>query len=127
MQTQEWEALVHRYLAAYNAFDVDAMCALLSPDVRFEHHAGGRLAVETTGMAAFRQLAEQSLALFSDREQRITRIEADERGLTAGIAFRGTLRADLPEGPAAGSVLEMAGSSRFAFQSGAIAAIIDRA
>lgn len=38
------QALVERYIAAYNSFDIEGMLAQLADDVRFENHAGGQLA-----------------------------------------------------------------------------------
>ncbi len=35
--------LIERYLAAYNAFDVPGMLALLDPDVAFEIVSGGQV------------------------------------------------------------------------------------
>ena len=29
--------LIERYIAAYNAFDIEGMAAVLSPDVRFDN------------------------------------------------------------------------------------------
>jgi hypothetical protein len=52
----------------------------------------------------------------------------DFRGGTAiaSIAFRGVLAADIPGGPAAGTVLELDGESEFGFAGGRISRIIDR-
>lgn len=119
-------ALVNRYLAAYNAFDVDGMLAVLSPEVRFENYSGGQLAVAANGIDEFRQLAEQSKALFCEREQRITALEAAEGALIAGIAYRGRLCADIPNGPRAGTLLALQGTSEFSFNGGAIIKIVDR-
>jgi steroid delta-isomerase-like uncharacterized protein len=119
------QALVERYIAAYNAFDIEGMLALLANDVRFENHAGGQLTMATDGIDVFRQLAEQSKNLFSEREQRITHLERSGDTLVAGIAYRGRLAADIPSGPAAGTVLELNGRSEFSFADGRIARIID--
>jgi steroid delta-isomerase-like uncharacterized protein len=125
MTNESGQALVERYIAAYNAFDIDGMLALLAQDVRFEHHTGGELTVATDGIDAFRRLAEQSKGLFSEREQRITHIERSGDTLVAAIAYRGRLAADIPGGPAAGTVLELNGRSEFSFAAGRIARIID--
>ena len=45
MTEYDGQALVERYVAAYNAFDIDGMLALLARAVRFENHAGGQLTV----------------------------------------------------------------------------------
>ena len=118
--------LIDRYLAAYNAFDIDAMLAQLDPAIRFENYSGGQLSAETTGIEAFRQLAEQSKQLFSEREQRVTALTRDGEMLVAEIAWRGRLAADVPDGPPAGTLIEMNGRSEFAFGAGGIVKIVDR-
>lgn len=126
MTEQEETALVERYIAAYNAFDIEGMLATLADGVRFENHANGELNAEADGIAAFRQLAEQAKGLFSEREQRITSLERHDGKLVAGIAYRGQLAVDIPGGPSFGSVIELAGSSAFGFADGRIGSIIDR-
>lgn len=118
--------LIARYLAAYNAFDIDGMLALLSADIRFENYSGGQLTAAATGIDEFRQLAERSRALFSEREQRITGLRLGHGSAVAGIAYRGRLAIDIPDGPSAGSVLDLHGESEFAFADGRISRIVDR-
>jgi hypothetical protein len=120
------EELIARYLAAYNAFDIEAMLAQLDPAVRFENYAGGQLTAEASGIEAFRQLAEQSKTLFSEREQRVTKLARQDGMLVADIAWRGRLAADIPNGPKAGAVLDMTGRSEFEFGADAIVKIVDR-
>jgi hypothetical protein len=117
---------IERYLAAYNAFDIEAMLAQLDPAIRFENFAGGQLTAEASGIEAFRRLAEQSKDLFSEREQRITALARQDGMLVADIAWRGKLAADLPGGPPAGTLLEMRGRSEFVFGAGGILKIVDR-
>lgn len=126
MQQPTPRELIDRYLAAYNAFDVEGMLALLSPEVRFENYSGDQLTAEASGIDAFRRLAEQSKALFSEREQRITALELGPGRAVADIAYRGRLAADIPGGPAAGTVIELQGRSEFAFHKGRITRIVDR-
>jgi hypothetical protein len=119
-------ALVERYLAAYNGFDVDAMLALLAPGVRFENHSGGRLTAQADGIAQFRALAEQACTLFAEREQRLLGLDLAPAAATARIARRGRLAVDLPDGPPAGTELALEGTTEFHFDGDRIAAIIDR-
>jgi ketosteroid isomerase-like protein len=126
MDTTRQKELIERYLAAYNSFDIEGMVATLDPAVRFENHAGGQLTAETDGIEAFRQLAEQSKALFSEREQRITNLARQGDTLVADIAWRGRLAADLPDGPKAGTHLETSGRSEFGFGADGITKIVDR-
>ncbi|MBD9537704.1 nuclear transport factor 2 family protein [Stenotrophomonas sp. STM01] len=126
MNPQSMKHLIAHYLASYNAFDVDGMLSLLSQDVRFENYSGDQLTAATTGAAEFRQLAEQSKLLFSEREQRITGLEFGHDSAIATIAYRGTLAADIPNGPLAGTVLDLQGKSEFSFGNGQITKIVDR-
>ena len=118
--------LIERYLTAYRDFDIDAMLALLTDDVRFENHEGERLTVATDGREAFAALARQSAALFAEREQRVTRWDVGGDSAVIDIAFRGLLAVDIPDGPRAGSLLQVHGHSTFAFREGRISGIVDR-
>jgi hypothetical protein len=118
--------LIDRYLAAYNAFDIEAMLAQLDPAVRFENVANGQLTAEAAGIEEFRRLAEQSKGMFSEREQRVTGLTREGGTVVAEIAWRGRLAASIPDGPAAGTVLEMKGRSEFDFGAGGIVKIVDR-
>ena len=126
MSEARQKELIERYLAAYNAFDIEAMLAQLEPGIRFENFAGGQLTAESSGIEAFRRLAEQSKGLFSEREQRVTGMAREGELLVAEIAWRGRLAADVPGGPPAGTLLEMQGRSEFAFGPAGILKIVDR-
>lgn len=118
--------LIEAYVRAYNAFDVEGMLALLAPGVRFENHSGGVVTAATDGVEEFRELAEKSKGLFSEREQRIVSLRFDTDGALADIAYRGCLAADIPDGPSAGTVIELQGRSEFSFEDGRISRIVDR-
>lgn len=118
--------LVARYIAAYNAFDIDGMLAQLAPDVRFENWAGGEMTASSGGIDAFRALAEQAKAMFSQREQRIASLSAHGDALLARIDWRGTPAVDIPGGPSAGTELALSGESEFGFAGGRIVRIVDR-
>ncbi|RYF51192.1 MAG: nuclear transport factor 2 family protein, partial [Cytophagaceae bacterium] len=60
MQVNVQEQMIQKYIDAYNAFDVDGMLKLLSPDVRFENWSGVHLTAEASGIDKFKQLAEQA-------------------------------------------------------------------
>ncbi len=126
MSEARQKELIERYLSAYNAFDIEAMLAQLEPGIRFENFSGGQLTAESSGIEAFRRLAEQSKSLFSEREQRVTGLAREGELLVAEIAWRGRLAADVPGGPPAGTLLEMTGRSEFAFGPAGIVKIVDR-
>jgi len=119
-------ALIERYVAAYNAFDVDGMLATLAPDVRFENWSGGQLTAASDGRDAFRVLAEQAKALFAAREQRVTALAPRGDTLVAAIAWRGELAVDVPGGPTAGTRLSLRGESEFVVRDGRLALVVDR-
>lgn len=119
------QSLIERYIAAYNAFDIEGMLALLHDEVRFENHASGELTVATDGRDAFRALAEQSRGLFSAREQRVSAWRFGPDRTVVDIDYRGTLAQDIPDGPGAGTVLELKGRSEFGFAGDRIAFLAD--
>jgi hypothetical protein len=126
MHDNEQVQVIQRYIAAYNAFDVDGMLKLLSPEVRFEHWSGGQLTTDSSGIDEFRGLAQQAKAMFSEREQRITSLKQNADSFIASIAYRGKLALDIPGGPQAGTVLELNGESEFGFKDRLISKIVDR-
>lgn len=125
MKNTDKQDLIEQYLAAYNAFDIDAMLALLAPQVRFENYSQGKLTAAADGVDQFRRLAVQSKAMFSEREQRITALDHGADCVVASIAYCGRLSCDIPDGPAAGSLLELNGRSEFSFDGGLITKIVD--
>lgn len=126
MTESQRQSLIDAYLAAYNRFDIDGMLATLAEDIRFENWSGGVLTVASDGSAAFRDLAEQGKAMFSERLQRITSLRSEHGVTVAAIAWNGVLAIDLPDGPGKGERLEVQGESTFRFAGERIAAIIDR-
>lgn len=120
------QQLIERYIAAYNRFDIDAMSAVLSAEVRFDNIAGGVTTHETVGIEAFRTLAQASAAMFSKREQTVLALEFDPDQVIATIVFSGTVASDIPDGPKAGATVSMEGSSTFHFDGERISRIVDR-
>jgi len=122
----EKRILIEQFIDAYNRFDVDGMLARLTPDVSFENVADGQVTAATCGIDEFRQLAEQSKALFSERKQTITALKFHPASVVASIAWRGVFAIDVPNGPAAGTVIELEGESEFEFADGRLSRIVDR-
>jgi ketosteroid isomerase-like protein len=86
MKTEDMERVVEAYLAAYNAFDVDSMAALLAPDVTFRNVSEGQVTHETIGLPAFRALAEQGAAMFSERRQDLIELAFETGGNAVELA-----------------------------------------
>ncbi|MGF6495986.1 hypothetical protein ABIE56_004188 [Luteibacter sp. 621] len=119
--------LIEIYLAAYNHFDIPAMLAALTDDVRFEHHQGGELSVATDGKPDLEKLARVGAQLFAAREQTIVSLEEHGNDIIATIDFHGEIAEDIPDGPGAGTIIEMQGTTEFGFANGKINKVIDRA
>jgi ketosteroid isomerase-like protein len=126
MRELDEKTLIDRYLAAYNAFDIDGMTQVLAPTIRFENYSDDQLTAAATGIEEFRQLAAQSKEFFAEREQRITALVNTEDCLVASIVYRGRLSKDIPNGPSAGMILNLSGTSEFSFDGGLITKIVDR-
>ncbi len=126
MDNLHHKELIDRYLVAYNSFDIEGLLELLSPEILFQNYSGDQLTAAASGIDEFRKLAEQSKSLFSEREQRITELQFGQDTATVGIAYRGRLAADIPNGPTAGTVIDLQGKSEFSFSGGQISRIVDR-
>jgi len=125
MTAKEIQALIERYIAAYNAFDVEGMLALLHPDVLFRNVAGGTVTAEADGIGALRALAVQSKGLFASRRQEIANLSIEGDRASASVDFEGVLALDVPGGPKAGGTLSLSGRSEFEFRDGLFYRIID--
>ncbi len=125
MNPAEMRTLVDRYIDAYNNMDVAAMLLTLHPDIEFQNISNGTLNASTSGLAALKALAEQSLPMVSERRQQILSFEANDGQAVAAIGFRAVVADDLPNGLKKGQVLDFSGRSEFAFRDGAIAKITD--
>ncbi len=126
MCANEQAKVLQEYIAAYNASDVEGMLNLVSPEVHFENWAGGQLTTSASGIDEFRQLAEQAKTMFSERKQCIKSVEQGTDSIIVSIGYRGQLAVDIPEGPPAGTVLDLIGESEFAFDGCLIFGITDR-
>ena len=125
MTKEEQKTIIQSYIAAYNSFDIDGMVALVHPEVVFKNIAGGEVNAEAVGVDQFRQLALQSKALFSSRQQKATDFRFTGDTATIDIAYEGVLAVDLPNGLKAGDVLRLNGRSEFEFKDGKIHKITD--
>ena len=118
-------ALIERYVAAYNAFDVPGILALLHPDVTFRNVAAGEVTAQAHGLDEFRQLAERAATLFASRRQTIRRYVPEGDGASIEIDYEGVLAADLGPALRAGDTLRLTGRSTFRVRDGRIASIVD--
>ncbi|MGZ8376488.1 MAG: nuclear transport factor 2 family protein [Gemmatirosa sp.] len=118
-------ALIARYIAAYNAFDVPGMLAVLHPDVTFENVTGGEVTATAHGRDEFRALAEHAVTLFTSRCQTIRQYVPTDDGARVEIAYEGILATDLGPELRAGTTLRLTGRSTFEIREERIARIVD--
>ncbi|MEW5722259.1 MAG: nuclear transport factor 2 family protein [Thermodesulfobacteriota bacterium] len=126
MKPEEIKRAIHRYIEAYNNFDLEAMLDLLAPDVRFENFAGGEVNARTSGKSEFEALARQSAELFATRKQTVKSLEIESDTARVEIEFEAVLARDLPGGLKAGEKLCLNGASEFVFTHGLMSSIVDR-
>jgi len=91
MTEHEMRKLIEQYLKSYNAFDIDGMMATVHPEIAFQNVSDGQVTATATGAEAFRQLAEQAIALFTSRCQTITAFAVSETGVSVDIVYEGLL------------------------------------
>lgn len=127
MVRQEVQDIIETYIRAYNSFDIQGMVDLMHQDVIFRNISDGVITTETSGIPAFRVLAEQSSTMFSSRRQIITGYRAaPDNNVEVSIDYEGILAVDLPGGLAAGDTLQLKGTSIFGIKDGKIVLIEDR-
>lgn len=130
MNYQHMRDIINRYVAAYNALDVDGMLRELHEEVVFINQSGGVTTHEISGIADFRTQAEAALTMFSERRQQIFSyrepVDGGSAEISIEIAYTATLAKDLPNGMKAGDALRLRGWSDFRFQDGKIIEITDR-
>ena len=125
MMTDPHRTLIDRYVAAYNAFDVAGMLAVLHPDVRFRNVSNGRETAATDGRDEFRALAKRGLEIFRSRRQTIREYYTDGERAWITVDYQGVLAKDLGPGLTAGDTLRLTGRSAFGFRDGLIVDLLD--
>ncbi|MEL6781952.1 MAG: nuclear transport factor 2 family protein [Pseudomonadota bacterium] len=119
------EDIITRYVANYNARDVDAMLDCVAEDVVFENISNTGQSMRLEGKAAMRQVAELSGNAFSYRRQRIINLVIGAEKASAEIEFEGKAAVDLPNGVRAGETIRLKGASFFEFKGGKLSRIAD--
>lgn len=125
MSPDEKRALIDRYLAAYNTFDIDGMLAEIHPAIEFRNITDGEVNAAASGIDEFRRLAEQSNSLFASRAQTLQSFAAAGDAASIAVEFVAVLAADLPNGMRKGATIRLAGRTEFEFRDGRICRITD--
>lgn len=121
----ESKAIIEKYIEAYNTFDVEGMINLLHEDIQFRNVSNGEVNTETRGIKEFRELAENSSKLFSNRCQTITAYRVIDEKIEVQINYEGILALDLPNGLKNGDRIQLKGRSLFQIKVGKITWIED--
>jgi hypothetical protein len=91
----------------------------------FKDFSNGGITTETRGIQEFKELAEKSLQVFSNRRQTITHYSAVDDRVEIQIDYEAILAVDLPNGLKTGDTLQLKGKSVFEIKNGKIALIED--
>ncbi|WP_160114618.1 nuclear transport factor 2 family protein [Aquimarina sp. AU474] len=118
--------IVQNYVNAYNKFDIVGMTKDIHNDVEFENITNGQVDLILQGIEQFRKQAESAKEYFKERKQIITRWEFQDNVITINVAYDAILAIDLPNGMAAGDLLQLKGQSIFEFKEGQIIKIQDK-
>lgn len=125
MISGENQAIIDNYVEAYNAFNVEGMVRLLDADILFKDFSKGEITTETRGIQEFKELAEKSSQVFSNRRQTITHYSAVDDRIEIQVDYEAILAVDLPNGLKTGDTLQLNGKSVFEIKNGKIALIED--
>jgi hypothetical protein len=125
MRNDEMKSLIQKYINAYNSFDIDEMLLFLDENIEFRNISNGLVNTETKGIDQFRQLAEQSKRIFSERLQTINRYEIKGDQVEIEVDYEGILATDLPNGLKSGKKFKTKGKSVFKFKNKKLSVIED--
>jgi ketosteroid isomerase-like protein len=125
MTESEKKILIENYIRAYNTFDIDKMSAVLHDEIVFKNISNGEVTLQTDGLEAFKNQAEQVVNFFAERKQKIEKIVFNKDDCEVDIDYKAILAADLPEGLKAGDEIRLKGKAIFRFADDKIIEIRD--
>lgn len=117
--------IVKNFIKAYNSLNVESMLAYLHPDIEFKNISDGAVNAHTNGIEEFRELANSSIKIFKEREQKITSHTESDDAVSVEINYSGILAMDLHNGLKSGETLTMNGRSTYVFKDNVIISLVD--
>lgn len=109
------EAIITKYVNAYNEFDVPGMVAAFHDDIVFENVQDGKVNLSLKGIGAFAQQAESAKSFFSSRRQTVKSFKHQGAETEIEIDYHAVLALDFPNGLKKGQELNLQGRSVFTF------------
>jgi hypothetical protein len=119
------EKIIKNYIDGYNQFDIDKMVVNLGDNVVFENIQNGEINMSLSGLAAFRQQAQQAKVYFSERTQIIKSFKHTDNITEIEIHYHAILGMAFPNGMKKGESLNLTGKSVFEFDGDKIIKLMD--
>ena len=119
------DEVIARYIASYNARDIDGMIGCVTDDVVFENISNTGQSMRLDGKDMMRQVADLSGNAFSYRRQRLVNVVTGAGKAAAEIEFEGKAAVDLPNGVRAGETVKIRDASFFEFRGNLLCRIAD--
>lgn len=116
MNNQQKEALITKYINAYNKKDIDEMLKLVTWDVVFLSVSGDKVNVEIYGKSSFKELMKNSMGLFRKRNMIIKSITFADGKVIVETRLEAVFAANLENGIKKGDKLKVDGYSEFEFR-----------
>ncbi|MCW8804436.1 MAG: nuclear transport factor 2 family protein, partial [Ignavibacteriaceae bacterium] len=90
--------IVKKFITAYNSLNIESMITYLHPGIEFKNISSGVENAHTKGIEEFRELANKSIQMFREREQKIASYTESGNTVNVEINYRGILATDLANG-----------------------------
>ncbi|MGH1420781.1 MAG: nuclear transport factor 2 family protein [Hyphomonas sp.] len=119
------DEIISRYIACYNARDIDGMTDCVTEDIIFENISNSGQSMRLEGKEMMSQVAELSGNAFSYRRQRVVNLVIGSGKAAAEIEFEGKAAVDLPNGVKVGETVKVRGASFFEFRGNLLCRIAD--
>ena len=109
------ETIITNYIDGYNQFDVDKMVVDFDEEIVCENISNGETNMSLSGLASFKEQAEQAKQYFSSRKQTIKSFLHRDNETEIEIDYYATAAMDFPNGLKKGDELQLKGRSVFTF------------
>lgn len=119
------ETIIKNYIEGYNQFNIDKMVYAFDDNIIFENIQNDKTNMSLNGIVEFRLQAEQAIAYFSKREQKIKSFNHTEKTTEIEIDYEAVLGMDFPNGLKKGQQLNLIGKSVFEFEGNKIVKLTD--